>query len=283
MTVRVVTDSGCDLPPALCDELGIEVVPLTIRFGDESLVDRKDLTPAEFWARCKAAPALPETAAPSPGAFEEAYRRAHAGGADGVVVVTLSSKMSATIEAAQLAVDAVAGDLPVRVVDSGNASLGEGMVALAAARAGAAGQDLDAVEHAARTAAAHTTLVAVIDTLDNLRRGGRIGGAQALMGGLLSIKPLITVSPTTGGEVAEAGKQRTRAKAVNALVDKVRAIGPVSALGLMHAEAPDVEDLLARLDDIVPREDIIVADVGAVIGTHVGPGCIGVVTVGTDR
>ena len=95
MTVRVVTDSGCDLPPALCDELGIEVVPLTIRFGDESLVDRKDLTPSEFWAKCKAAPALPETAAPSPGAFEEAYRRAQAGGADGVVVVTLSGKMSA--------------------------------------------------------------------------------------------------------------------------------------------------------------------------------------------
>ncbi len=283
MTVRVVSDSGCDLPPALCDEMGIEVVPLTIRFGDESLVDRKDLTPKEFWAKCKAAPALPETAAPSPGAFEEAYRRAQAGGADGVVVVTLSAKMSATIQAAQLAADGVGADLPVRIVDSGNASLGEGMVALAAAKAAAAGHDLDAVEAAARTAAANVTLVAVIDTLDNLRRGGRIGGAQALMGGLLSIKPLITVSPTTGGEVAEAGKQRTRAKAVSTLLDKVRAIGPVEALGVMHAEAPDVDDLLSRLDDIVPREDITVADVGAVIGTHVGPGCIGVVTVKSSR
>ena len=283
MTVRVVTDSGCDLPPALCDELGIEVVPLIVRFGQESLVDRKDLTAVEFWARCKAAPALPETAAPSPGAFEEAYRRAQAGGADGVVVVTLSEKLSATIQAAQIGADAVAADLPVRVVDSANASLAEGMVALLAARAAAAGQSLEEVEQVARSAAARTTLVAVIDTLDNLRRGGRIGGAQALLGGLLSIKPLITVGPATGGEVAEAGKQRTRAKAIATLLDKVRAVGPVEAIGVMHAEAPDVDDLLQRLDDLMPREDIIVADVGAVIGTHVGPGCIGVVTVRAER
>ena len=279
MTVRVVTDSGCDLPPGLCDELGIEVVPLTIRFGDEALVDRKDLSPKEFWAKCKTVPALPETAAPSPGAFEEAYRRAQAGGADGVVVITLSRKMSATIEAAELAAQNVGDDLGTRVVDSANASLGEGMTVLLAAQAAAAGKSLDEVEEVARSAARRTKLIAAIDTLDNLRRGGRIGGAQALVGGLLSVKPLIAVSSATGGEVAEAGKQRTRARALTALVDNVRAIGPVEALGVMHAEAPDVDELLARLDDIVPREDIVLADVGAVIGTHVGPRCIGVVTV----
>jgi DegV family protein with EDD domain len=279
MTVRVVTDSACDLPPSLCEELGIEVVPLTIRFGDEALVDRKDLSSSEFWAKCKSAPALPETAAPSPGAFEEAYRRAQAGGADSVVVVTISRKMSATIEAAELAAGNVAADLPTRVVDSANASLGEGMTVLLAAQAAAAGQSLDEVVEVARSASRRTKLVATIDTLDNLRRGGRIGGAQALVGGLLSIKPLIAVSQATGGEVAEAGKQRTRARAVTAMIDTVRAIGPVEALGVMHAEAPDVEELLARLDDIVPREDIVVADVGAVIGTHVGPRCIGIVTV----
>jgi len=283
MTVRVVTDSGCDLPPGLCDELKIEVVPLTVRFGDESLVDRKDLTAAEFWVRCKAAPALPETAAPSPGAFEEAFRRAQAGGADGVVAITLSGKMSATMQAAELAVKAVGSDLDVRLVDSENASLAEGMIALIAARAAAAGQSLDEVEQVARSAVGRTTLVAVIDTLDNLRRGGRIGGAQALLGGLLSIKPLITVSSATGGEVAEAGKQRTRAKALTTLLEKVKAIGPLEAIGVMHAEAPDVDALLGRLDDIIPRADIVVADVGAVIGTHVGPGCIGVVTVKSDR
>jgi DegV family protein with EDD domain len=279
MTVRVVTDSACDLPPALCDELGIEVVPLTIRFGDEALVDRKDLTPAAFWEKCKAAPALPETAAPSPGAFEEAFRRAQAGGADSIVVVTISRKMSATGEAADLAAKNVGDELPTRIVDSGNASLGEGMAVVLAAKAAAAGKSLDEVVEVARSAAQRTKLIALIDTLDNLRRGGRIGGAQALVGGLLSIKPLITVSPETGGEVAEAGKQRTRARAVTAIVDSVKAIGPLEALGVMHAEAPDVEELLARLDDVFPREDIVLADVGAVIGTHVGPRCIGIVSV----
>ena len=279
MSVRVVTDSGCDLPPALCDELDIEVVPLTIRFGDEALVDRHDLTPVEFWAKCKTVPDLPETAAPSPGAFEEAYRRAQAAGADGVVVITLSRRMSATIQAAELAAQNVADDLPVRVVDSANASLGEGMTVYLAAQAAADGQSLDQVEEVARSSARRTKLIAAIDTLDNLRRGGRIGGAQALVGGLLSVKPIIAVSLATGGEVAEAGKQRTRARALTALVDSVRAVGPVEALGVMHAEASDVDELLARLDDIVPREDIVLADVGAVIGTHVGPRCIGIVSV----
>ena len=279
MTVRVVTDSGCDLPPGLCDELGIEVVPLSIRFGEETLVDRKDLTPAAFWAKCATMSGLPETAAPSPGAFEEAYRRAHAAGADGVVVVTLSRKMSATIEAADLAAANVGSDFPVRVVDSANASLGEGMTALLAAQAAAAGKDLDEVEAVARSASKRAKLFAAIDTLENLRRGGRIGGAQAMLGGLLSIKPLITVSAETGGEVAEAGKQRTRARALTAIVDNVRKVGPVEALGVMHAEATDLHELLARLDDIFPREEITIADVGAVIGTHVGPRCIGVVSV----
>lgn len=279
MSVRVVTDSGCDLPPSLCDELGIEVVPLSIRFGEETLVDRKDLTPVEFWAKCKTFPGLPETAAPSPGAFEEAYRRAKAAGAEGVVVLTLSRKMSATIEAAELAAANVASDIPVRVVDSSNASLGEGMSALLAAQAAAAGKDLDEVENVARSATKRAKLFAAIDTLENLRRGGRIGGAQAMVGGLLSIKPLITVSAETGGEVAEAGKQRTRARALTAIVDNVRKVGPIEALGVMHAEATDLEELLNRLDDIFPKEDITVADVGAVIGTHVGPRCIGVVSV----
>lgn len=279
MNVRVVTDSGCDLPPAVCTELGIEVVPLSVRFGDTTLIDRVDLSPAEFWAKCKSVPALPETAAPSPGAFEEAYRRAQSAGAEGLIVLTLSRKLSATLDAARLAAKNVATDLPTRIIDSSNASLGEGMIVLLAAQAAAAGHTLDEVEEVARSAIRRTRLIALIDTLDNLRRGGRIGGAQALLGSMLSIKPLITLSQSSGGEVAEAGKQRTRGRALTALVDSVRAVGPLEAMGVMHAEAPDVDELLARLDDIIPREDIVVADVGAVIGTHVGPRCIGIVTV----
>src|SRR5206468_4104635 len=125
--VRVVTDSSCDLPDDLVAEHGITVVPLSIRFGAEELVDRRDLTSEEFWSRCQTSPVLPETAAPSPGAFEAAFRQARESGADGIVCVNLSSKLSATIQAAAQAAKAVEADVPVRVIDSLSVSLGLGL------------------------------------------------------------------------------------------------------------------------------------------------------------
>jgi DegV family protein with EDD domain len=273
-SIKLVTDSACDLPPALCAELGIEVVPLSIRFGSEEFVDRKDLTPEQFWAKCDGSATLPETSAPSPGAFESAYRRAAAEGADGVVCVTISLAMSATGQAAQLAAGAVGPDIPVKYVDSRNASLGEGMIVVAAARAAAAGKGIEDVAGLAEDLVARTRLFGVIETLENLKKGGRIGGAQAFLGSMLSIKPIITVKD---GEVGEEAKQRTRAKALGYVVDKVKSFGALDGLGIMHAQAPDVDQLLTRLDGVLPRQDIIVADIGAVIGTHVGKGCIGLV------
>jgi len=274
MTIRVVTDSGCDIPPALCAELGIDVVPLTIRFGEDEFVDRKDLTAPEFWKKVASSPTLPETAAPSPGAFAAAIQRAADDGADGVVVVTLSSKMSATIQAAELGSEGAS--IPVRIVDSKNASLGEGMVAVLAARAGETSTDVDEVAGVAESTAERVRLFAALDTLENLRKGGRIGGAQAMLGGLLSIKPIITV---VDGEVTEAGKQRTRAKAVATLVEKVRNLGPLEELAFMHAEAGDAKDILLQFGDLHARADVVEGDVGAVIGTHVGPRCVGIVAV----
>src|SRR5918993_3712302 len=145
MTVKIVTDSSCDLPDALVSELGIDVVPLKIRFGTEELVDRVDLSPAEFWARCGTSAELPSTAAPSPGAFEEVFRRAHAAGAEGVVCVNLSSKLSATGESAQAAARAVADVIPVTVVDSLSVTLGLGMIVVESARRAAAGASLDEI------------------------------------------------------------------------------------------------------------------------------------------
>src|SRR5436309_8067934 len=142
---RVVTDSSCDLPSALAAELDIDIVPLTIRFGAEELVDRRDLSPKEFWARCTTSPVLPETAAPSAGAFEEAYRRAAAAGADGVVAITISSQLSATGQAAQMAAKSVQGDIQVRTVDSLSVTMGLGMIAVAAARMAAEGRSVDDV------------------------------------------------------------------------------------------------------------------------------------------
>src|SRR2546430_740985 len=141
--VRVVTDSSCDLPAGLDDELGITVVPLTIRFGGDELVDRRDLSPAEFWSRCATSALLPETAAPSPGAFEAAFRKAADDGAEGIICINLSGKLSATIEAARNAARAVEDQVPVKVIDSQLVSMALGLVVLAAAEMAAAGKSLD--------------------------------------------------------------------------------------------------------------------------------------------
>lgn len=273
MTIKIITDSSCDLPQDLVEELGITIVPLTIRFGTEEFVDRIDLTTAEFWSRCDASPTLPETAAPSPGAFEAAFRDAAAAGHDGVVAVLLSGGLSATLQAAQLAADAVADTIPVRLVDSKQASAGVGILAANAARLAAAGKSLDDIAAAAAEEVGRTRLYATFDTLDNLRKGGRIGRAQAFFGTVLSMKPVIEL---VDGVVEAESRQRTRGKSLRHLADKVREAGKVEHLFLLNADAPDYEDALAMLKELVPGEDIIVTKVGAVIGTHSGPRAVGV-------
>jgi len=274
VTVKVVTDSSCDLPQELADELGITIVPLTVRFGAEEFVDRLDLTAAEFWARCDASPTLPETAAPSPGAFEEAFRAAAAAGHDGVVAILLSGGLSATLQAAQLAAEAVAGTIPVRVIDSKQASAAVGALALNAARWAAADGKLDEIADAATEEAKRTRLYATFDTLEYLRKGGRIGRAQAFFGSMLSMKPVIEL---VDGVVEAESRQRTRSRSVRHLADKVREAGPVEHVIVLHADAPDHEDLLVMLGEFVPRESILVTKIGAVIGTHAGPRAMGVV------
>ncbi|MCU1461949.1 MAG: hypothetical protein JWO37_2024 [Acidimicrobiales bacterium] len=274
--VRVVTDSSCDLPDDLVAQHGITIVPLTIRFGAEELVDRRDLTPTEFWARCSTSAVLPETAAPSPGAFEAAFRHARESGAEGVVCVNLSSKLSATIQAAAQAAKAVADDIPVRVIDSLTVSMGLGLQVLRAARLATDGKGLDDVAGAVADVIPRTSIYATLDTLENLKKGGRIGGAQAFIGSLLSVKPVIEVRD---GEVHAESKQRTRGRAVGYVVDLVRRAGAIEDLGVVHGQAADLEDFLDALSQIVDRDRIVVGDIGAVIGTHAGPRAIGVAMI----
>jgi DegV family protein with EDD domain len=273
MTIRIVTDSSCDLPPALEAEHEITIVPLSIRFGADEFVDRRDLTPKEFWSRCAAASVLPETAAPSPGAFEEAFRAAAAAGAEGVVCITLSSLLSATFQAAELAAKSVSADVPVRVVDSLTLTMGLGNLCLSAARAAEAGGTIDDVVADVERRIPLTRTYAALDTLENLKKGGRIGGAQAMLGSMLSIKPIIDV---TGGKVEQEAKQRTRSTSLRYLADKVKTAGDIENLAVMHGDAPDVDEMLDLLAPIFPREQIIVGDLGAVIGAHGGPRTMGV-------
>ena len=270
--IRVVTDSACDLPPAVVEELGIEIVPLTIRFGDDEFVDRRDLSPSEFWARCTNSPLLPETAAPSPGAFEQAYRALANDGAEGVVVVTISGALSATGQAAELAAQAVKNDLNVRVIDSKSVTMGQGLIAVAAARLAASSKGMDDVAGAATDLIPRMRVFGALDTLENLKKGGRVGSAQALLGSMLSIKPIIEVRD---GKVEPESRQRTRSKALAYLVEKVREY-PIEQLAVLHGSAPDVEEFVDMMASAYPRDDIIVGEVGAVIGTHAGPRVIGV-------
>ena len=273
MSIRIVTDSSCDLPDAVVAEHGVRVVPLSIRFGDEEFIDREELSTAEFWARCARQDMLPETAAPAPGQFEQAYRELLADGATGIVVVALSGALSATMQSAELAARSVGDDVPVRVVDSRSVSLGLGTIVLACARLAAEGGSLDEVEALAIDRAAHTRVFGALDTLENLKKGGRIGNAKALLATALAIKPIIEV---VDGAVEQGGKQRTRAKALKFLVDKVASYeGRISDLAVLHADCSDVDEFVAMLR---PHHDgeIMIGEIGPVIGTHAGRGTIGV-------
>ncbi len=279
MGIRVVTDSACDLPPSLCDERGIEVVPLTIRFGEEELVDRVELSNTDFWARLETTTTLPETSAPSVGAFEETFRRLADEGADGIICVNLSSRLSATMQSAQVASKALEGVCPIAVVDTGTASMGSGSQVLHASRRAADGADLDTIVGELEDRRDRQRLFATLDTLEFLRRGGRIGGAQAMLGSMLSIKPVITV---IDGAVAQAGKVRTRSKALRFVVDKVKE-SDVEEICVLHSHAPDIDEFLEMLEPIVPAAAIVVGEIGPVVGVHTGPRVIGATWIEQPR
>jgi DegV family protein with EDD domain len=275
--IRIVTDSACDLEEETTQSLGIDVVPLSIRFGNEEFIDRRDLTPQQFWRRVAASAELPATAAPSPGMFEETFRKAKANGYDGVVCINLSSKLSATIEAAQLGAKAAADEIPVTVVDSLSITMGQGTMVRIAATMAADGASAAEIEAAVVSLRSRTRVYGALDTLDNLKKGGRIGGARAFIGSLLSIKPLIDIST---GAVEELGKQRTRGKSLEALAqlvaDAKAKYGAIENVAVMHGDAPDFGALVNRLAESFPHDQIITGQIGAVIGTHGGPRVVGV-------
>jgi DegV family protein with EDD domain len=271
VNVRIVTDSACDLPQDVVDELGIVVVPLTIRIAGQEYIDRQDLSPRQFWDLCATTPALPETAAPAPGQFEAAFRGLVESGADHIVVVSLSAALSATMQSAELAARSFPAGT-VRVVDSRSVSLGEGLVAVECARAARRGDDVDTIVALAEDLVTRTKVWGALDTLDNLKKGGRIGGARAMLATALSIKPIIEVR---GGTVEQGGKQRTRSKALAFLVEQLRTSDAVGTVYLLHADCDDVEAFVEMLRPYAPA-DIVVGDIGPVVGTHAGRGTIGI-------
>lgn len=272
MSVRIVTDSAADLPAGEVERLGVEVVPLSIRFGSDEYTDGVDLSVDQFYDKLASSDELPETSAPAPGLFEAAFRRQADAGADAVVCINLSSGLSATFQSAQNAAKGTEG-VDVRVVDSRTITSGLGTQVMVAAEAAAAGAGADEVVALVESMAARTHVFGALDTLEYLKKGGRIGGAQALLGSLLSIKPLLDLS---SGEVAEAGKARTRRKALEWLRDKVFEQPAVEHLCVAHSMAPDLDDMLALLAPRYSADQIRVTTIGATIGTHGGPRLMGV-------
>jgi DegV family protein with EDD domain len=277
--VAVVTDSTAYLPAGLAAERGIRVVPLEVRLGERVGREGVDIDAAAVSAALADRQLVVQTSRPAPAEFVKTYRAALADGATEVVSVHLSRELSGTWDAARLAAQEV-GPERVRVVDSRSTAMGLGFAVLEAADAADRGADGEAVEEAAADVAARCRVFFCVDTLDRLRRGGRIGAAAALVGNALAVKPLLHVAQ---GRIVPLEKVRTTARAAQRLVElAVRAAGDGPAdLAVHHLGAADrADELAARLRERLPRAARpLVSEVGAVIGAHAGTGLLGIVVV----
>lgn len=273
--VAIVTDSASDLPPDRAARQGIVVVPLIVRFGDESFRAGVDLSTEAFWERMLAPGApFPTTAAAAPGDFQTAFERCFADGTEAIVCITVGSRLSGTYKSAEIA----RGLLPEReihVVDSQLASMGVGLLAEIAAELAAGGSSASEIARSVVELIPRIDLYVAIDTLEYLRRGGRISAAQAAIGGVLSVKPIITVRD---GVVETADRVRTRGKARERVLDLLTA-APVERAALLYTPGGEIEAFraafLERVPGGIPEDRVTVQLVGASVGPHLGPGCVG--------
>ncbi len=250
--------------------MAITVVPLNVHFGDQVFRDG-ELSEAEFFARLKTASRLPTTSQPSVGAFEEAFRRLRDAGHE-VISIHLSARLSGTFGAARMAADGVDAE-QIAVVDSRTVAMAMGFIVLEAARLAQQGAPRAAIVQRVEQLIPRAHVVCTIDTLTYLERGGRIGRAQALLGALLNVKPLLAV---TDGEVVPLGRARSRAQALDRLVEVVQRDGKLSHLAVLHGAAEaEARRLRERVVSRYPELTIPLAEIGPVIGTHTGPGVIG--------
>ncbi|MBI2935483.1 MAG: DegV family protein [Chloroflexi bacterium] len=273
MAVKVVTDSTSDLPPELASQLGVTVVPLNVHFGAQTFRDGVDLTAEEFFQRLISSPKPPTTSQPSIGAFASTYQRI-IGEAEAIVSVHVSSRVSGTYNAALQASAEVKRDAPIEVVDTQQASLALSLIVLAAARAARQGGKLREVLAETQRAMEQVRCLVLVDTLEYLEKGGRIGKAQAFLGSLLQVKPILTVKD---GEVHPVERVRTRQKALERLVELTQGRAPLQALAIGYSTTPgEAQTLSQRLQPLLPQGQPLIGRFGPVIGTYLGPGAIGV-------
>ncbi len=268
MPVKIVTDSVADLPPQVAQELGITIVPLNVRFGEEVYRDGVDLTTEQFYERLRHTRLLPVTSVPSPVAFAREYDRL-AEETDEILTIALTSKLSGTYDVALQSVKMMRRKCRVEVVDSKWAAMAQGFMVISAARAARDGASLEEVLAQVHHNMNRVDMRATLNTLEFLRRGGRIGRAQALMGSMLKVNPIISLKD---GVVEPAGRTRSRAKAIDQLYDFAASFSHIDDIAVEDAACPDEAEILVELLSArFPRERIYRSGTTPVIGTHTGP------------
>jgi DegV family protein with EDD domain len=271
MAIKIVTDSTADLPPGVAEELGITVVPLYVRFGDEVLRDRVDISEDQFYHRLTHDPIHPGTTQPTPQDFAEVYRRL-AQEADGIVSIHISSKLSGTYNSALQAKEIVGDGCPIEVIDSLWTSIALGIMAMEAAGQASKGGTLQHIVETTKGSIPRIHLLGMFDTLKYLYLGGRIGKGKALMGSMLNVRPLLALKD---GEMVPVGRARTRSKGIERLQAFVEGASDLEDVIIVHSTTPDDANAIAdRFGSFFPRERIVIARLGAVLGVHTGPGTL---------
>jgi DegV family protein with EDD domain len=270
--VKVVTDSTADIPEELAAELEITIVPCNVHFGLETYRDGLELSKEEFYAKLKTSFTLPTTSAPAVGLFEATYKEL-ASETDQILSIHLASALSAIYNSAHLGAEALSG-VEIALIDSGQVSMGLGWLVISAARAAQEGQPLAQIVALVEDMRPRVRVFAALDTLEYLRKGGRVGKTVAALGTLLNIKPLVEVRDSA---VLPLERVRTRQRSIQRLIELVAELGPLEELAVLHTNAPqEAQRLAEEISFLHPLERILIAEAGVIIGTHAGPNGLGV-------
>lgn len=279
MTLKIVADSACDIPAEIATKLAITIVPVYINVGEKSYLDGVDLTRPEFYRNLADYSPYPTTAAPAAGAFTETYERLAAEGATEILSLHIASSLSATYNAARLGAEAA--DAPVTLFDTQQITVGAGLLAIIAAEMANAGHDVATIVAQLHEYVPHTRVFGTLDTLDSLRRSGRVNWATFGFGTLLQIKPIMMI---TGGEIEVIAKVRTRKRAVRQMLDTVQTFRPFVRLAVVHVNA--VAAALQLREQALPlflNDELPIMEIGPAIGTHLGLGAVGFASISANE
>ncbi len=272
MKLAIVTDSVSDISPKIAKELKITVVPLTVIFGTEQYLDGVELSNSEFFQKLETDPNHPSTSQPSPEAFVKTYEKLLKEGFE-ILSVHVSAKLSGTINSAEQAIKSLDTN-KIKIVDTGTASMAQGLVAMSAARAAKNAKSLDELADMAESTAKNTNVYVAMDTMEFLKRGGRIGKARAMLGSILNIKPIIT---TDNGEIVPHSRARTIKKAISSMINDMGDKDQIIEVAVLHSTTPDLaKDVLSQIDAQNLNNPGTITEIGPVVGTHAGPGCLAI-------